>query len=71
MTMMRIRGFVIFFVGLGFLALLMNGAANWLEAQPAPVDQKFAVVDTYKGCDVVQYIPTNAARYQYFLHCPK
>ena len=34
--MMRIRGFVIFFVGLGFLALLMNGAANWLELQPTP-----------------------------------
>jgi len=66
---MRIRGFVIFFVGLGILALLMNVAANWLEAQPTPVDQKFAVVDTYKGCEVVQYSPTNAARYYYFLHC--
>ena len=68
---MRIRGFVIFFVGLGFLALLMNGAANWLEMQPTPVEQKFKVVDTYEGCDVVEYSPTNAARYQYFLHCPK
>jgi hypothetical protein len=26
-------------------------------------------VDTYEGCDVVQYGPTNAARYFYFLHC--
>ena len=68
---MRIRGFVIFFVGLGFLALLMNGAANWIEMQPTPVEQRFKVVDTYKGCDVVEYSPTNAARYQYFLHCPK
>lgn len=68
---MRIRGFVIFFVGLGFLALLMNGAANWLEMQPTPVEQRFKVVDTYKGCDVVEYVPINAARYQYFLHCPK
>ena len=68
---MRIRGFVILFVGLGFLALLMNGAANWLEMQPTPVEQRFKVVDTYKGCDVVEYSPTNAARYQYFLHCPK
>jgi len=49
----------------------MNGAANWLEAQPTPPDQKFAVVDTYKGCDVVQYTPTNAARYTYFLDCRK
>jgi hypothetical protein len=71
MIMMRIRGFVIFFVGLGVLAFLMNGAANWLEMQPTPADKKFEVVDTYKGCDVVEYSPTNAARYQYFLHCPK
>jgi hypothetical protein len=68
---MRIRGFVIFFVGLGVLALLMNSAANWIEMQPTPVEQRFKVVDTYKGCDVVEYAPTNAARYQYFSHCPK
>ena len=68
---MRIRGFVIFFVGLGVLAFLMNGAANWLEAQPTPEDQKFVVVDRYMGCDVVEYSPTNAARYYYFLHCEK
>ena len=69
MMIMRIRGFVIFFVGLGVLAFLMNGATNWLEAQPTPADQKFAVVDRYEKCDVVQYSPTNAARYHYFLHC--
>jgi len=68
--MMRIRGFVIFFVGLGFLALLMNGAANWLEMQPSSIDRKFVVVDSYEGCDVIEYNPTNAARYFYFLHCP-
>jgi hypothetical protein len=49
----------------------MNGAANWLESQPPAPDQKFSVVDTYKGCDVVQYTPTNAARYTYFLECSK
>ena len=71
MMIMRIRGFVIFFVGLGVLAFLMNTSANWLEMQPTPAEQKFAVVDTYKGCDVVEYAPTNAARYYYFLHCEK
>jgi hypothetical protein len=64
-----IRGLFIFAGGLIFFAFLMNGAANWLEAQPTPADQKFAVVDTYNHCDVVQYTPTNAARYSYFLHC--
>jgi hypothetical protein len=31
----------------------------------------FEVVDTYRGCSVVQYTPTNAARYTYFLDCKK
>jgi hypothetical protein len=54
---------------ISLLVFLMNTSANWLEAQPTPADQKFAVVDTYRGCEVVQYSPTNAARYSYFLHC--
>jgi hypothetical protein len=69
---MRIRGFVIFFVGLGVLAFLMNGAANWIEAQPTSQNEKFNVVDRYDNrCDVVEYLPTNAARYYYFLDCKK
>jgi hypothetical protein len=66
-----IRGIIIFAGGLIFLSAVMSGARNWLEAQPTPVEQKFKVVDTYEGCDVVEYSPINAARYQYFLHCPK
>jgi hypothetical protein len=54
---------------LGFLAFLMNAAANWLESQPSAPDQKFEVVDIYRGCSVVRYSPTNAARYSYFLDC--
>ena len=69
---MRIRGFVIFFVGLGVLAFIMNGAINWLESQPSSPDQKFAVVDRYDNrCDVVQYTPDNSAKYSYFLDCRK
>ncbi len=29
----------------------------------------FAVVDTYKGCDVVQWSDHQMATYKYFLHC--
>ena len=29
----------------------------------------FAVVDTYKGCDVVQWDNGMQAEYKYFLHC--
>jgi threonine dehydrogenase-like Zn-dependent dehydrogenase len=53
------------------LIIVMNGVANWLEMQPTPENKKFEVVDTYMGCDVVQYTPTNSAKYYYFLHCPK
>ena len=39
--------------------------------QPDAPKSNFEVVDTYKGCDVVQYTPDYSARYTYFLHCPK
>jgi hypothetical protein len=29
------------------------------------------VVDTYKGCDIVEWNYGPLARYQYFLHCEK
>jgi hypothetical protein len=66
-----IRALIIFGGVLIFLATIMNAAANWLEVQPSAPDQKFAVVDTYRGCSVVRYTPTNAARYSYFLDCKK
>ena len=31
----------------------------------------FAVVDTYKGCDVVQWSDNQMASYKYFLDCSK
>ncbi len=31
----------------------------------------FAVVDTYKGCDVVQWSDHQMATYKYFLDCSK
>jgi hypothetical protein len=62
---------IVFLFALVSLAVLMNGVANWLEAQPSAPNQKFAVVDTYNGCDVIQYAPSNAARYTYFLDCKK
>jgi hypothetical protein len=68
-----IRGPFIFtvIVSIFLLAFLMNGFANLSESQPSAPDQKFSVVDTYRGCSVVQYTPTNAARYTYFLDCKK
>ncbi len=51
------------------LSVILNGAANWLDAQPVPSNQRFEVVDEYKGCDVVQYNPDGSARYSYMLYC--
>ena len=31
----------------------------------------FAVVDTYKGCDIVQWTDNQMATYKYFLDCTK
>ena len=68
-----IRAFIIFVIVVSVLlyAYIVYNSANWQGTQPSAPDQKFAVVDAYKGCDVVQYTPTNAARYTYFLDCKK
>jgi hypothetical protein len=39
------------------------------EDNTVTLKSNFVVVDKYKNCNVVQYSPTNAARYQYFLDC--
>ena len=39
------------------------------ETPPVTPKSNFAVVDTYKGCDVVQWDDGNLATYKYFLHC--
>ena len=39
--------------------------------KPAIPQSNFAVIDTYKGCDVVRWALPSHAEYKYFLHCPK
>ena len=63
------KSIIVIIVGIAALSFLINGAANWLESQPSPPDQKFSVVDAYKGCDVVRYNPDGSARYSYMLYC--
>jgi hypothetical protein len=50
----------------GFSLLLVG----MIFGEPETTEDKFKVVDNYKDCQVIQYSPSNAARYQYFLHCP-
>ena len=44
-----------------------------LKPENPPVTPKtnFAVVDTYKGCDIVQWTDNQMATYKYFLDCSK
>ncbi len=52
------------------LSIILNGAANWLNSQPTPSNQRFEVVDKYDGrCNVVRYNPDGSARYFYMLDC--
>ena len=41
------------------------------ENHTATPKSNFAVVDTYKGCDIVQWSDHNMATYKYFLDCTK
>jgi hypothetical protein len=67
-----IKRAIIIVTGIVLLSFVINGTANWLEAQPASPDERFQIVDRYNNrCDVIQYAPTNAARYTYFLDCKK
>jgi hypothetical protein len=57
-------------VGMGVLSLFMVINPGE-DVKPAEPDQKFEVVDTYKGCDVVRYTDSSMATYKYFLDCNK
>ena len=39
------------------------------ENHTVTLKSNFAVVDTYKGCDVVQWTDGSLATYKYFLDC--
>jgi hypothetical protein len=41
------------------------------ESHTVTPKSNFAVVDTYKGCDVVQWTDGSLATYKYFLDCTK
>ena len=53
-------------LGVVGIAMLIIGALSMNT--PAP-ESSFEVADTYKGCDVVRYAPSQASTYKYFLHC--
>lgn len=40
-----------------------------LSIFPTPESPKFSVIDTYKECSVVKFIPPEDAKSHYFLDC--
>jgi len=63
------KGIFIFVIGISIVMFGLNVGMNYIEAQPSSPERKFEVVDTYKGCDVVQYLPEYSGRYYFFLYC--
>jgi hypothetical protein len=56
-------------IGMGLLSILVLINPGE-DVKPVEPDQKFEVVDTYKGrCDVVRYTDSSMATYKYFLDC--
>jgi hypothetical protein len=55
-------------IGMGLLSLLVLINPGE-DVKPVEPDQKFEVVDTYKGCEVVRWTNNQLAEYKYFLDC--
>jgi len=72
MTDVEYRKTVVVGAIIGALMLL---AFYWAKSSsgtpPVTPKSNFAVVDTYKDCDVVQWTDHHMATYKYFLDCSK
>ena len=54
----------------GLMAVIILGVAllgSFGESESG--ESTFKVVDSYEGCAVVRYAPSQASTYKYFLHC--
>ena len=56
-------------IGASIMLLALYWAKPSSETPSVTSKSNFAVVDTYKGCDVVQWMDHHMATYKYFLHC--
>ena len=56
-------------IGASIMLLALYWAKPSSETPPVTPKSSFAVVDTYKGCDVVQWSNGMQAEYKYFLDC--
>ena len=63
------KGIFIFVIGISIVMFGLNVSMSYIESRPSTPEQKFKVIDSYNGCDVVEYRPDYSARYSYFLYC--
>ena len=58
-------------VGMASLSLMVLIHPGENVKEPVEPKGSFAIVDNYKGCDVVRWTNNQLAEYKYFLHCNK
>jgi hypothetical protein len=58
-------------IGMSSLTLvyMIGVSLDTKEPEKRQVKNNFEVIDTYKGCDVVQWHYSMLSEYKYFLHC--
>ena len=56
-------------IGLSVMLLVIYMLKPSPQTQTVTPKTNFAIVDTYKGCDIVQWDNGSFAEYKYFLHC--
>ena len=65
-----IRGFGVFASASAVFIVIILVLA-YFSSGGEPSKPSFEVVDKYKECDVVRYVPHQVAEYKYFLYCEK
>ena len=58
-------------IGLSVMLLVIYMLKPSPQTHTVTPKTNFAVVDTYKGCDVVQWSDNQMSTYKYFLDCTK
>ena len=58
-------------IGLSVMLLVIYLVKPSPQTHTVTPKTNFAVVDTYKGCDVVQWSDNQMSTYKYFLDCSK
>ena len=56
-------------IGLSVMLLVIYMVKPSSQNHTVTPKTNFAIVDTYKGCDIVQWDNGSFAEYKYFLHC--